>query len=277
MPPPAPVAERKKPAWLWPSVGLAAAAAIGIFLAVRPHAPAAGIAPPPSKVAPAAKAPQTRITTPTGDMMLVSAGPFLFGQKKEQMQLPAFYIDRTEVTNASYREFCNVKHRELPPQFPVDKPGYPVVNVTIEDARAYAAWAGKRLPNAQEWEKAARGTDGRPYPWGDTPDSTRANVGTGKIESAEDFVGGASPYGALQMIGNVWEFVDETAAPSAGALAIFKKLLKPAPTAADTWYKTRGQSFTDPKLDEAAIWDSATVPSAWRGANLGFRCVMDVK
>jgi len=277
-PPAAPVPERKKPAWLWPSVGLAAAAtAIGLFLMFRPHAPAASIASAPPASAPAASAPKTRITTPSGDMMLVPAGSFLFGEKKEQADLPAFYIDRTEVTNNAYSQFSSATHRELPPKFPQDKPGYPVVNVTIEDAKAFAAWAGKRLPKALEWEKAARGSDGRLYPWGNTPEKARANVGTGQLQPAEDFVGGASPSGALQMIGNVWEFVDETGAPSNGALTYFQDKLKPAPTASEIWYKTRGQAFNNAKLDEGAIWDSATVPARWYEVNLGFRCVMDVK
>jgi len=277
-PPPVTIPARKKPAWLWPSVGLAlAAAAIGLFFVFRPQAPAASVVSATTTGSPASPAVQARITTPTGEMVLVPAGGFLFGQKKEQAQLPAFYIDRTEVTNAAYSKFCNQKGRQLPPNFPADKPAFPVVNVTIEDARAFAAWAGKRLPSAMEWEKAARGSDGRLYPWGDTPEKARANVGTGQLQPAEDFVGGASPYGALQMIGNVWEFVDETATPSAGALASFQERLKPAPTAADTWYRIRGEAFNDSKLDEAAIWDSGTVPARWRDVNLGFRCVMAVK
>jgi serine/threonine-protein kinase len=275
-PPAAPMPGQKK--WLWPSVGLGVAvAAVGLFLTLRPHTPASSNAPSASSGSPSAAAPKTRITTPTGDMVLVPAGPFLFGEKKEQAQLPAFYIDRTEVTNAAYGQFSNATHRELPRNFPADKPGYPVVNVTIEDARAFAAWAGKRLPKAVEWEKAARGTDGRLYPWGDSPEKARANVGSAQLQPADDFAGGASPYGALQMIGNVWEFVDETATPSAGALAYFQDKLKPAPTTADTWYRIRGEAFNYDKLDEGAIWDSGTVPARWHEANLGFRCVMDVK
>jgi formylglycine-generating enzyme required for sulfatase activity len=276
-PPPAAIPERKKPAWLWPSVGLGIAAAAVVFFVFRPHAPAASIPPAASTGSPTAPAIQTRITTPTGEMMLVPAGPFLFGQKKEQAQLPAFYIDRTEVTNAAYSQFSNATHRQLPPKFPADKPGYPVVNVTVEDARAFASWAGKRLPSAMEWEKAARGADGRLYPWGDTPEKARANVGTDQLQPAEEFAGSASPYGALQMVGNVWEFVDETAKPSVGALAHFRGRLTPAPMAAETWYRIRGESFNDARLDEGAIWDSGIVPARWRDENLGFRCVMDTK
>jgi eukaryotic-like serine/threonine-protein kinase len=265
----------KKPAWLWPAVAAGIAVAVGLFLMLRPHAPAAS---PPTAAAgsPAAEL-NPRITTPTGAMVLVPAGPFLFGEKKEQAELPAFYIDRTEVTNEAYGQFLSATHRPPPLNFPIDKHRYPVVNVTIEDAKAFAGWAGKRLPKALEWEKAARGSDGRLYPWGDAAEKARANVGTGELQPADDFVGGASPSGALQMIGNVWEFVEETAKPSAGALRYFQDKLKPAPTAAETWYQIRGEAFNYEKLDEGAIWDSGMVPARWSEANLGFRCVRDAR
>jgi serine/threonine-protein kinase len=273
----APIPKRRKRAWLWPSVGLTAAVAVGLFLILRPHAPVASIAPVAASGSPVAETPKTRIATPTGEMVLVPAGSFLLGERKEQAELPAFYIDRTEVINAAYSQFCHATERQLPPHFPADQPDYPVVNVNIEDAKAFAAWAGKRLPSAKEWEKAARGIDGRLYPWGDTPEQARANVGIRELQRADDFAGGASPYGALQMIGNVWEFVDQTATPSATALTYFQDKLKPAPTAAETWFRIRGEAFNSDKLEEGAIWDSFMVPARWREANLGFRCVMGVK
>ena len=85
---------------------------------------------------------------------------------------------------------------------------YPVVNVLILDARAFAAWAGKRLPKGREWEKAARGKEGFLYPWGNELDTARANVGSGKLLPVSALPSGASPYGALNMSGNVWELVD---------------------------------------------------------------------
>jgi eukaryotic-like serine/threonine-protein kinase len=263
---------RKKPTgralkkWIWAAAGVTI---VGAALALRPHAPATDVRTP--------MAPAASIVTPTGEMVLVPAGPFLFGEKKEQVSLPAFYIDRAEVTNAAYRNFSNEQHRALPPDFPSDRPNYPVVNVTIDDTKAFAAWAGKRLPTAREWEKAARGVDGRLYPWGNEADPHRANVGGNELRPAADFKDGASPYGALQMVGNVWEFVDETAAPSSGALKYFQDKLKPAPTAADTWYWTRGEAFDYRGLDDHAVWDGALAPARWRAKNLGFRCVRDVK
>ena len=106
------------------------------------------------------------ISTPTGEMVLVPAGEFRFGEKKEVSSLPAFYIDKTEVSNAAYGRFCQATKRPVPEDFAAKPRNHPVVMVTIGDAREFAMWAGKRLPTDLEWEKAARGNDGRNYPWG---------------------------------------------------------------------------------------------------------------
>ena len=211
------------------------------------------------------------ISTSTGPMVLVPAGEFGFGGDKQRVALPAFYIDQTEVPNAEYAKFCQATNRPLPDRFPADKPDYPVVNVTIGEARAFAEWAGKRLPNAMEWEKAARGVDGRAFPWGNEHDPARANVGTHQLRPVKDFAGGASPFGVLQMVGNVWEFVDQLRPPSAEALKSYPKL-KPPPRAEEPWYMIRGQSCGEPLLD-TVIWESAPVPARWKDFYIGFRCV----
>ena len=88
------------------------------------------------------------LNTETGQMVLVPGGPFQQGNEKKQTVVPAFYIDKTEVSNSTYEKFCAATNRPLPPKFPKDRPDEPVVNVTIADARAYAKWADKRLPTA---------------------------------------------------------------------------------------------------------------------------------
>jgi eukaryotic-like serine/threonine-protein kinase len=222
-------------------------------------------------------------------MVLVPAGQFPFDKDKTPVTLPAFYIDKTEVTNAAYERFCRETRSQLPPQFPADKQDYPVVNVTIADARDFARWAGKRLPKAQEWEKAARGGQGRLFPWGDQRDPGFANVRDNaslakhEIMPAGSFLQGASPYGALNMVGNVWEFVNETIVPVPETVAYFKKNLNPPPAPEELWYEIRGGSFTDDLARKTGtgaflyggLWDNSAVPVRWHDPMIGFRCVRD--
>ncbi|MGD0667456.1 MAG: bifunctional serine/threonine-protein kinase/formylglycine-generating enzyme family protein [Bryobacteraceae bacterium] len=216
------------------------------------------------------------ISTPTGDMVLVPAGEFRFGQFKQVASLPAFYMDKTEVSNAAYTRFCQAVNKPLPEGFPVNQPNYPVVNVTIRDAREFARWAGKRLPTAMEWEKAARGADGRTFPWGNEIDTSRANTKTDErtpeLRPVDSYPSGASPYGALQMVGNAWELVDtpRTAPTDPRTLAALKA------KSGEAWYMIRGQSAWVSLVD-GAVWDSTAVPEGWKDASVGFRCAKNAQ
>jgi len=264
--------------WLIPVLAMALVAiAVIVYLALRPTPT---LDPDPGKPKDPISQPFSAVrSTPSGEMALVEGGEFLFGADSQPATLDAFYIGRTEVTNAAYERFCSEQNRSLPPGFPSDRPDYPVVNVTIEEARAFADWAGQRLPTARELERAARGTDGRPYPWGSNHDPSRANVtdagpGRSAILPAVSLPLGASPSEALQMAGNVWELVEERIDPSPGALRAYSDLLSPKPTADEPWFTMRGGAYDFP-LIENVTHEWSAVPARFRAANIGFRCVQD--
>jgi len=140
-------------------------------------------------------------------------------QPQHTVYLDAFYIDKYEVTNAQYGEFMSATGHS-PPIFwnneLFNRPDQPVMSVTWEDAKAYADWAGKRLPTEAEWEKASRGTDGRIWTWGDEWDASKLNANdVGTIEGyvytspVGSFPQGVSPYGVHDMAGNVWEWCED--------------------------------------------------------------------
>ncbi len=173
-----------------------------------------------------------------GDMVLIPKGRFLYGDKKEEKEIDYdYYIDVFPVTNGQFREFVDAggytdkeildtywskEGREWRQNNSITSPIYwdepkwnqsdhPVVGVSYYEAEAYAKWAGKRLPTEQEWEKAARGTDGREYPWGDEFDKEKCNTSESGIRGTtrvDRYPNGVSPYGCYDMAGNVWEWTD---------------------------------------------------------------------
>jgi len=189
----------------------------------------------------------TTMSAQEDDMIYIPAGEFIMGTSREEAErlakeydvhpslfmsecprrkvnLPAFYIDRYPVTNAQYKKFIDATGHRPPAgwngnNFPEGKGDYPVTNVNWNDAAAYAKWAGKRLPTEEEWEKAARGTDGRIYPWGNEWRDDACLIDDGKspqfrprLTPVGCFPAGASANGVMDMVGNVAEW---TATPSA--------------------------------------------------------------
>ena len=124
-----------------------------------------------------------------------------------QIWLDGFWMDETQVTVAQYRTFCEVTGRAMPkaPRWKW-RDNFPMVNVTWHDAMDYATWAGRQLPSEAQWEKAARGTDGRVYPWGNKQDKSRTTFDVRQPATVGSRPSGASPYGCLDMAGNVWEW-----------------------------------------------------------------------
>ena len=178
------------------------------------------------------------------DMVNVPAGEFLMGSSDEEIKkvvrdlgggelgpdvewfaaerpqhkvyLDEFLIDKFEVTNGQYKLFiiatgCAIPRHWENGDYPKGMENYPIVYVSWEDADAYSKWIGKRLPTEAEWEKTARGTDTRIWPWGNDFDKTKCNVecweGSGP-KPIGSYPVGVSPYGAFDMAGNVWEWTD---------------------------------------------------------------------
>ncbi|MFY1677775.1 SUMF1/EgtB/PvdO family nonheme iron enzyme [Streptomyces sp. WMMC905] len=167
-------------------------------------------------------------------MALVPEGIFLAGENDEPVWVDAFHIDTFPTTNADYARFCAATRHRMPEHWetgrcPRDLYDHPVVHVTWKDAHAYATWAGKSLPTAEQWEKAARGTTGRMFPWGDQKTAAKCNVRETGVESTTSvsrYHSGVSPYGVYDMVGNVWEW-----------------LATPTRTGR---YELRGSAFTSP-------------------------------
>jgi eukaryotic-like serine/threonine-protein kinase len=153
-----------------------------------------------------------------------------------------------------------------------------VVNVTYALAQAYAKSYGKRLPSPLEWERAARGTKGDLFPWGNNQDAALANVADNTTLGDKRGLTPARsnlPYnGAYQMVGNAWEMVDGEVKPSAETVARAASLLNPPPTAEEAWISIRGGSFFTP-LTPAILYDSSSVPARYSAPDIGFRCVKD--
>jgi formylglycine-generating enzyme required for sulfatase activity len=177
--------------------------------------------PPPTPV-------RTKTDAPIAfDWVTIPAGEFLMGSDKQKdsmadnnetpqhrIYLPEYHIARLPVTNAQYLAFVTATGHKSPDRWangriPDGKENHPVVNVFWHDAQAFCKWAGVRLPSEAEWEKAARGTDGLIWPWGnESPNNKLCNFNSnvGDTTPVGKYPDGASPYGCLDMAGNVWEW-----------------------------------------------------------------------
>jgi gamma-glutamyl hercynylcysteine S-oxide synthase len=200
-----------------------------------------------------------------------------------RMHIKSFYLDRTPVTNAEFKKFLGASryhpeddHNFLRDwqsgTFPEGWAGKPVTWVSLEDARAYAAWAGKRLPHEWEWQYAAQGTDARLYPWGNDWDASAVPAPEkGRALSPPPNVGaypkGASPFGVLDLVGTVWQWTDEYVDDHTRA-AILR---------GGSYYQPQGSLWYFPqayKLNEHGKY-LLMAPSIDRSAAVGFRCAVD--
>jgi formylglycine-generating enzyme required for sulfatase activity len=211
--------------------------------------------------------------TPEG-MVLVPAGEFIRGadktspdeRPKTKVHLDAFYIDKFEVTNEQFKVvFPNHK-------FETGEDRYPVVGVTWKDAKKYAESIGRRLPTEEEWEKAARGDDGREYPWGDKFDKKKCSSGESvdaKVREVGKYREGASPYGCMDMAGNAYEWTASWYQAYPGNQEINTKY-------GQVFRVLRGGSYqSDEFYVRCARRHYDSVDAARK--DYGFRCAMDVR
>ena len=264
------------------------------------------------------------------EMMFVPGGEFLMGspddgvsfddeRPQRKVYVSAFLIDRHEITNARYKQFVDATGFQTP-SHPTSKltlwdhgvpiPGseqHPVVNVSWDEAVAYCRWQGKRLPTEAEWEKAARGADGRRYPWGSDWDIAKANSAsywagrTIEFQNGEEwkafwvsgegarlshqrglngevltvpvgtFPEGASPYGVLDMAGNASEWVQDWYEPYSYLNA---PLSDPQGPNGQLLKVVRGGSWLKPGRNIRASDRDYAFP-ADRASGIGFRCAKD--
>ncbi|MFN8412641.1 MAG: SUMF1/EgtB/PvdO family nonheme iron enzyme [Anaerolineales bacterium] len=227
-----------------------------------------------------------------GMMLYVPEGEFIMGsdeagadeKPQHTVSLDAFWIDRTEVTNGMYAQCIKAGECNNPgtSQRAAKYDDYPVAELRWADAKSYCVWAGARLPSEAEWEKAARGTDGRFYPWGNELDQTKYYIDPKPdyFSSLQKPVGsypdGASPYGVLDMTGSVFEWVNDIYSPTYYAES---PLLNPTgPLFGGSDHVFRGGNYVDYDLRvfSRSIPVKSSEPGWVLNVNVGFRCAMDV-
>ena len=193
-----------------------------------------------------------------------------------------FFIDEAEVTNAEYKKFIDstgyspkqkqnfLKHWPEG-KMPEALADHPVVYVDIDDARAYAKWAGKRLPTEFEWQLAAQGPDNRKWPWGDTFDPNNCNTTGTHTLTVRSCPGGKSPYGCYNMSGNVWEWTESCRSDSHTRFTMIRGGSY-FNAEGSIWYNKGGPQPCGYHAKFIRVW-----PGLDRCSSVGFRCVVDAE
>lgn len=208
-----------------------------------------------------------------------------FASRESNVVLAPYAMDLTPVTNAQYAEFLKasgykpkettnfLKHwRDGAPS--AGQGDHPIVYVDLDDARAYARWAGKRLPTEEEWQFAAQGTDSRPYPWGHTepkPQDDLCNGFSASTTPVKQFPAGRSPFGIYDLCGNTWEWTESERADGVNRFAILR---------GGSHYRLKGSHwYMDGGPQEVSFGAKCllTWPGLDRCATVGFRCVVDLE
>lgn len=228
------------------------------------------------------------------DMVLVPAADFSYELSHNEDFIPypankpdsihkvdSFLIDKYPVTNEQYYMFisetayypgdtANYLKTWNQGRYDEGKDNYPVVYISLEDARAYAEWAGKRLPTEAEWQLAAQGTDGRRWPWGDEFHGTKCNNSFGRLTPVDAFSKGASPYGVMDLVGNVWQMTGDIYDNGSHYFLIMRGGSCYDPDS--SWWYVRG----GPQPLDMTQMLLLVSPGFDRSATVGFRCVRDL-
>ncbi|MFQ5559145.1 MAG: formylglycine-generating enzyme family protein [Nitrospinota bacterium] len=226
-----------------------------------------------------AKAPEGMVIVPSGEFIMGVDGWWPKSGPQHKRTLPDFFIDIFEVTNIDFQKFVQAKGHHQPDHWKVNngkipsgKEKHPVTYVNWFDADAYCKWRGKRLPTEAEWEKAARGVDGRVFPWGNEFEKNRANTpqyGAKDTMPVGSFKGGMSPYGVDDMAGNVFEWTQDWYKPYPGNT-------HPDPNEGERYRVIRGGSWYDCTYYKCGIsapsFNRIFFNPFTRNNNFGFRC-----
>ena len=193
-----------------------------------------------------------------------------------------FYIDKYPVTNLQFKQFLDAANyvpedsvhflrHWLNGKIPEGKENYPVIYVSLQDAKAYAEWSGKRLPTEMEWQYAAQGIESRQWPWGAEFDSTRCNVGLNKLTPVDAYPTGASPFEVMDLVGNIWQLTNDVYDNDSHYFVVIRGGSYYHPTSS-WWYVKGGPQPLDKHQMLLLV-----APGFDRNATVGFRCVKDVE
>jgi formylglycine-generating enzyme required for sulfatase activity len=206
--------------------------------------------------------------------------PYPGDSTRRLVSLRRFFMDRYPVTNADFKSFlktsgykpkdaANFLKHWMNGIAPPGMEKHPVVYVSLEDAKAYARWAGKRLPTEMEWQFAAQGVDGRKYPWGNEFDSTRCNTGRRSTTPVDAFPSGESPFGVADLVGNIWQLTNDVYDNGTFYFGMIRGGSWYDPTSSWWYIKGGPQPVDNPQI---LLMVS---PGFDRCATVGFRCVKD--